>query len=100
MARNAEVQGVPSCNLRRLASDLSPAVFPGDFVKLALTAHGRQTGQGVGHLDDGSLVVVNGGDELVGGPEVSLRVTSVVPTAVGRLVFAAVEVREQLASSP
>ena len=91
LARNAEVQGVPSCNLRRLAADLSPVVIPGDFVKLALTAHGRQHGQGVGHLEDGSLVVVNGGQQLVGGPEVALRVTSVVPTAVGRLVFAAVE---------
>ncbi len=91
LARNAELQGVPACNLRRLAADLSPAVIPGDFVRLALTAPGRQSGQGVGHLDDGSLVVVNGGQTLVGGPEVALRVTSVVPTAVGRLVFAAVE---------
>ncbi len=44
--------------------------------------------QGVGHLDDGSMVVVNGGSELVGGPEVMLQVTSVVPTSAGRLLFA------------
>jgi uncharacterized protein YacL len=56
-----------------------------------LTRAGRERGQGVGHLDDGSMVVVNGGDALVGGPEVALRVTSVVPTRVGRMVFATLE---------
>ncbi len=91
LARIAEVQGVPTCNLRRLAADLAPAVIPGDFVRCVLTRRGRERGQGVGHLDDGSMVVVNGGDTLVGGPEVSLRVTSVVPTSVGRMVFATVE---------
>lgn len=91
LARVAEVQGVPACNLRRLAADLAPVIVPGDFVRCALTRNGRERGQGVGHLDDGSMVVVNGGDALVGGPEVSLRVTSVVPTTVGRMVFATIE---------
>ena len=91
LARVAEIQGVPTVNLRRLGSDLAPAITPGDFVRVALTRHGRQRDQGVGHLDDGSMVVVNGGAPLVGGPETSLRVTSVVPTAAGRVVFAAME---------
>ena len=91
LARIAEIQGVPTCNLRRLVADLAPAVLPGDFVRVMLTRAGRQAGQGVGHLDDGSMVVVNGGESLVGGPETQLRVTSVVPTAAGRLVFAAVD---------
>ena len=88
LARNAEIQGVPACNLRRLASDLAPAVLPGDPLNLQLSGVGRQRGQGVGHLDDGSLVVVNGGEQFVGGDAVELRVTSVVPTSVGRVVFA------------
>jgi uncharacterized protein YacL len=91
LARIAEVQGVPTCNLRRLGLELAPAIVPGDFVRVALTRPGREGGQGVGHLDDGSMVVVNGGRELVGGPEVQLQVTSVVPTAAGRMVFASVE---------
>jgi uncharacterized protein YacL len=91
LARVADVQGVPTCNLRRLALDLSPAVVPGDFVRVALTRLGREAGQAVGHLDDGSMVVVNGGAPLVGGPDVQLQVTSVVPTAAGRMVFASVE---------
>ena len=88
LARNAELQGVPTCNLRRLAQELAPAIVPGDFVRVSLTRPGKEDGQGVGHLEDGSMVVVNGGDGLVGGPEVMLQVTSVVPTSNGRLVFA------------
>jgi uncharacterized protein YacL len=88
LARNAEIQGVPSCNLRRLAFDLAPAVLPGDPLHLQLSGVGRQRGQGVGHLEDGSLVVVNGGEGLVGTGPIDLRVTSVVPTSVGRVVFA------------
>ena len=88
LARNAELQGVPTCNLRKLAQELTPSIGPGDFVRVALTREGKESGQGVGHLEDGSMVVVNGGSELVGGPEVMLQVTSVVPTSAGRLLFA------------
>jgi uncharacterized protein YacL len=88
LARSAELQGVPTCNLRRLAQELSPAIVVGDFVRVALTRTGKEAGQGVGHLEDGSMVVVNGGSDLVGGPDVMLQVTSVVPTNAGRLVFA------------
>jgi len=91
LARNAQLQGVPTTNLRRLAQELTPSIGPGDYVRVALTREGKETGQGVGHLDDGSMVVVNGGHELVGGPEVTLQVTSVVPTAAGRLLFARVD---------
>src|SRR5258708_7557105 len=75
-------------NRGRLAQGLSPAIVVGDFVRVALTRPGKETGQGVGHLEDGSMVVVNGGSDLVGGPDVMLQVTSVVPTNAGRLVFA------------
>ena len=91
LARNAELQGVPTCNLRRLAQELTPSIGPGDYVRVSLTREGKEPGQGVGHLDDGSMVVVNGGQDLVGGPEVMLQVTSVVPTSAGRLLFARTE---------
>jgi len=91
LARNAELQGVPTTNLRKLAQELTPSIGPGDYVRVALTREGKEIGQGVGHLDDGSMVVVNGGHELVGGPEVTLQVTSVVPTAAGRLLFARID---------
>ncbi|MDQ1465987.1 MAG: hypothetical protein QOH10_402 [Actinomycetota bacterium] len=91
LARVAEVQGVVTCNLRRLAFELAPTIMPGDFVRVAITKSGRERNQGVGQLEDGSMVVVNGGVSLVGGPEVSLQVTSVVPTSVGRIVFASID---------
>ena len=91
LARNAALQGVPTTNLRKLAQELTPSIGPGDFVRVALTREGKEAGQGVGHLEDGSMVVVNGGNDLVGGPEVMLQVTPVVPTAAGRLLFARLE---------
>lgn len=93
LARNAAVQGVPTCNLRRLGTDLAPTMVPGDVVRVALTRPGREPGQGVGHLDDGSMVVVNDGEELVGAGEVELEITSVVPTSMGRILFARAEDR-------
>jgi uncharacterized protein YacL len=91
LARVAEVQGVVTCNLRRLAIELAPTIMPGDQVRVTITKSGRERGQGVGQLEDGSMVVVNNGISLVGGPEVELQVTSVVPTSVGRIVFASVD---------
>jgi uncharacterized protein YacL len=91
LSRIAELQGVVTCNLRRLALELAPSIMPGDFVRVFVTKSGRERGQGVGQLEDGSMVVVNGGVSLVGGPEVSLQVTSVVPTSVGRIVFASID---------
>jgi uncharacterized protein YacL len=88
LAAVAEARGVPTCNLRRLAADLAPELVPGDVVRVALTAPGREAGQGVGHLDDGSMVVVNEGDELIGEGERPFEVSAVVPTSMGRLVFA------------
>lgn len=88
LARNAEVQGVPTVNLRRLAADLSPEITPGESFRVALVKPGRQEGQGVGYLDDHTMVVVNEGAELVGTGEVELVAASTVPTAAGRIVFA------------
>jgi uncharacterized protein YacL len=91
LGRIAELQGVVTVNLRRLAIELAPTVMPGDFVRVFVTKRGRERDQGVGQLEDGSMVVVNGGVSLVGGPEVSLQVTSVVPTSMGRIVFTSVD---------
>jgi uncharacterized protein YacL len=94
LSRVAEVQGVPTTNLRRVAADLNPSVGAGDVIEVALTKTGREQGQGVGFLDDGSMVVVNGGDDFVGEPARQFVVASVVPTAHGRIVFARIGVPE------
>lgn len=88
LARVAEVQGVRTVNLRRLAADLAPEILGGESMRVALVKPGRQEGQGVGYLEDGSMVVVNDGAALVGAGVVDLVATSVVPTSAGRIVFA------------
>jgi uncharacterized protein YacL len=88
LAKVAELQGVPAVIPRRLAADLVPGVLAGESIEVALSRAGRHPGQGVGFLEDGSMVVVNGGADLVGAGPVSLVVSSIVPTGAGRLVFA------------
>jgi uncharacterized protein YacL len=74
-------------NLHALSLALRPPVVAGEDVTVQLIKAGREAGQGVGYLDDGTMVVVEQGRRLVG-HDVSVRVTSVVTTANGRLVFA------------
>ena len=88
LAKVAEIQGVPAIIPRRLAADLIPGVLAGETLVVSLNRPGRHPGQGVGFLDDGSMVVVNGGEDLVGAGPVSLVVSSIVPTSAGRMVFA------------
>jgi uncharacterized protein YacL len=88
LARVAEVQGVLTVIPRRLAADLIPGVLAGEAIRVALTRPGRHPGQGVGFLDDGSMVVVNGGVDLVDAGPMSFVVSSIVPTSAGRIVFA------------
>jgi uncharacterized protein YacL len=88
LAKVAEIQGVPAVIPRRLAADLIPGVLAGETLTVALTRPGRHPGQGVGFLDDGSMVVVNGGENLIDTGPVTLVVSSIVPTSAGRMVFA------------
>jgi len=88
LARVAELQGVPTVIPRRVAAELIPGVLAGEVIEVELTRSGRHPGQGVGYLEDGSMVVVNGGADLVGAGPVSLAVSSIVPTSAGRIVFA------------
>ena len=90
LAKVAELQGVPTVIPRRLAADLVPGVLAGENIDVELNRAGRHPGQGVGFLKDGSMVVVNGGADLVGAGPVSLVVSSIVPTSAGRIVFARV----------
>ncbi|MFM7271608.1 MAG: PIN domain-containing protein, partial [Actinomycetes bacterium] len=88
LARVAEIQGVPTLNVRRLAADLAAPVVAGETLTVRILKPGREPGQGVGFLDDGSMVVVNGGADAVGAEPIEVTVSSVVPNAAGRIVFA------------
>ncbi len=91
LARVAEVQGVITVIPRRVAADLAPAVVAGETIQVGLTRVGRHDGQAVGFLEDGSMVVVNGGVDLIDAGRMPFTVSSVVPTSAGRIVFARVE---------
>jgi uncharacterized protein YacL len=86
LAKAAGLAGVRVLNLHALALALRPPVAAGEDVPVLLIKAGKEAGQGVGYFDDGSMVVVERARHRVGS-EVSVRVTSVLTTANGRLVF-------------
>lgn len=94
LGRVAEVQGVRVLNLHALAETLRPPVLPGDRLRLRITKAGREPGQGVGYLADGTMCVVEGGRDHRG-DDVEAEVTSVLSNANGRMVFATAAPRVQ-----
>ncbi len=81
---------VPIVDLRMLVSDLAPDHVPGELLSVDLVRTGRQSGQAIGYLPDGDMVVVNEADHLVGQKAVEVVVLSTRPTNQGLLVFARV----------
>ena len=82
----AEVRGVTALNLNALASALRPAVVPGETMQIQILREGREPGQGVGFLDDGTMVVVDQGKRHVG-RTIEITVTNVRQTSAGRMIF-------------
>jgi len=89
LARLAEFEGITWLNLNQLAESLNPDIHIGLSINLNLIKPGKDDGQAVGYLKDGSMVVVNDARELIG-EEVLAEVISIVPTSGGRMVFAKV----------
>ena len=89
LAKVASALDVPVRSLSELAVALRPPFLPGEDVTVHLTKGGREHGQGVGYLEDGTMVVVDGGSEHLGA-DVRVTVTNVLQTATGRMVFARV----------
>ena len=87
LSKVAEMHGLQVLNLNLLANALRPIVNPGERITLKLVQEGREAGQGVGFLDDGTMVVVDGGKSLVGS-ETPVTVTRLLQTGAGRMVFA------------
>jgi uncharacterized protein YacL len=82
----ASFQGVKVLNMNELANALKPVVFPGEQMQIKLLKEGKEYNQGVGYLDDGTMVVVEDGRRLLG-QEIKVVVTSVLQTPAGRMIF-------------
>jgi uncharacterized protein YacL len=85
--RIAELQGVRIMNVNSLANAVKPALLPGEELHVKVIQPGKDPGQGVGYLDDGTMVVVEGAARAVD-TEVDVTVTRVLQTVAGRMIFA------------
>ena len=87
LAKMAEFHGVPWLNLNSLAKSLRPELMLGERLDIDLVKPGKEDGQAIGYIEDGSMVVVNGGRPLIG-RRVQAEIISVLPTAGGKMIFA------------
>jgi uncharacterized protein YacL len=85
--RVAELQGVTVLNINELANAVKAIYLPGEDLQVHVLQEGKEAGQGVGYLDDGTMVVVESGRDQIG-RTVSVTVTKVLQTAAGRMIFA------------
>lgn len=83
----AEFQGVPVLNINELANAIKPVVLPGEEMTIQIVKDGKESGQGIAYLDDGTMIVVEGGKRHIG-EIMEVIVTSVLQTAAGRMIFA------------
>jgi uncharacterized protein YacL len=85
--RVAELQGVRVMNINSLANAVKPAVLPGEELRVRVIQEGKEAGQGVGFLDDGTMIVVEGGVRYID-KDLDVSVTRVLQTVAGRMIFA------------
>ncbi len=83
----AEVQGVPVLNINELSNAIKPVVIPGEEMTVEVVKDGKESSQGVAYLDDGTMIVVEGGRKYMA-KTIDVLVTSVLQTAAGRMIFA------------
>ena len=82
----ARLHNVPVINLNDVANSLKPLYLPGEKVEVRIVKAGEEPGQGVGYLDDGTMIVIENGRSHIGA-HVNLTVTSVLQTSAGRMIF-------------
>ncbi|HOS98785.1 MAG TPA: TRAM domain-containing protein, partial [Deltaproteobacteria bacterium] len=86
----AQIQGVNVLNINQLANAVKPIVLPGETMTVTVTRQGKERGQGVAYLDDGTMVVVEQGESLMN-QAADVVVTSILQTPAGRMIFAAIK---------
>lgn len=85
--RVAELQGIRILNINSLANAVKPAVLPGEELRVRVIQESKEAGQGVGFLDDGTMIVVEGGSRFID-RDLDVAVTRVLQTVAGRMIFA------------
>jgi len=83
----AELQGIEVLNINELANSIKPVVLPGEEINVKILKEGKEMGQGVAYLDDGTMIVVDNGRRQMG-KTIDVIVTSVLQTPAGRMIFA------------
>lgn len=83
----SELQGVPVLNVNELANAVKPVVVPGESMRVTVVKDGKEQGQGVAYLDDGTMIVIEGGHRHLN-QNIDVEVTSALQTAAGRMIFA------------
>jgi len=83
----AQIQGVNVLNINQLANAVKPIVLPGESLSVIITKQGKERGQGVAYLEDGTMVVVEQGETILG-KSAEVVVTSILQTPAGRMIFA------------
>ncbi|MBU3934315.1 MAG: TRAM domain-containing protein [Candidatus Omnitrophica bacterium] len=86
LSKVAELQGIKVLNINELANALKPIVLPGEMMEVKVVKEGKEYNQGIGYLDDGTMIVVENGKHLLG-QAVKTTVTSVLQTTAGRMIF-------------
>jgi uncharacterized protein YacL len=90
----ATLESVPVLNVNELANALRPVVLPGENMRVLVTKEGKEHGQGIAYLDDGTMVVVDNGRRAIS-KTVDVTVTSVLQTTAGKMIFARFDDRPQ-----
>jgi len=88
--RVAELQGITVLNINELANAVKAIFLPGESMNIRIIQEGKELGQGVGYLDDGTMVVVENGHRYIGST-IEVVVTKVLQTTAGRMIFARLE---------
>lgn len=91
----AELQGVKVLNINELANSVKPVVLPGEEMNVKVIKEGKEDGQGVAYLDDGTMIVVDEGIKYMN-QKISVLVTSILQTAAGRMIFAKPKASKQI----
>jgi uncharacterized protein YacL len=90
--RVAALQGVQVLNLNELTQSLRPVVLPGEEMNILISREGKEAGQGVGYLDDGTMVVVNDAKKHIG-ETCKVNISSVIQTVAGKMIFAELKIK-------